>query len=268
MKAKAWSDVYKKYRQTLAPRLSRLAATLSAKAKPLYALACSLLAKSTHALAQISAQIRPHLCFARSKKALRAYFQAGQKRLQAYWHTLRKNPARSVAGVLMGVSVSFGLFSVFVAGGLYERHESATRQLAHSQPATHTATPASIPAAPESSSPESHAKSPPATNLTTSGTRQALQTAAPTMPKPDERESIIAGSLTYGNAIAIARQSLLERDFTRARIWIYRAYLIAPNVQEVWDLYWQSWDSDAHASIEQKQEAYALTLYARSYYRF
>lgn len=269
MKAKAWSDVYKKYRQTLAPRLSRLAATLSAKAKPLYALACSLLAKSTHALAQISAQIRPHLCFARSKKALRAYFQAGQKRLQAYWHTLRKNPARSVAGVLMGVSVGFGLFSVFVAGGLYERHESATRQLAHSQPATHTATPASTPAAPESSQhPESHAKSPPATNLTTSGTRQALQTTAPTMPKPDERESIIAGSLTYGNAIAIARQNLLERDFTRARIWIYRAYLIAPNVQEVWDLYWQSWDSDAHASIKQKQEAYALTLYARSYYRF
>lgn len=268
MKAKAWSDVYKKYRQTLAPRLSRLAATLSAKAKPLYTLARSLLAKSTHALAQISAQIRPHLCFARSKKALRAYFQAGQKRLQAYWHTLRKNPAQSVAGVLMGASVSFGLFSVFVAGGLYERHESATRQPAYSQPATHTATPASTPAAPESSSPESHAKSPPSTNLTTSGTRQVLQTAAPTMPKPDERESIIAGSLTYGNAIAIARQNLLERDFTRARIWIYRAYLIAPNVQEVWDLYWQSWDSDAHASIKQKQEAYALTLYARSYYRF
>ena len=268
MKAKAWSDVYKKYRQTLAPRFSRLAATLSAKAKPLYTLACSLLAKSTHALAQISVQIRPHLCFARSKKALRAYFQAGQKRLQAYWHTLRKNPARSVAGVLMGVSVGLGLFSVFVAGGLYERYESTTRQPPHSQPATHTATTASTPAAPESSSPESHAKSPPATNLTTSDTRQALQTAAPTMPKPDERESIIAGSLTYGNAIAIARQNLLERDFTRARIWIYRAYLIAPNVQEVWDLYWQSWDSDAHASIKQKQEAYALTLYARSYYRF
>lgn len=262
MRAKAWRDVYDKCRQTLAPRFSRQAAALATRAKPLY----------THART-----LRAHLAraFTRSTKAMRACLQTAQKRLQAYWQALRKNPARSVAWGLMGLSVGFGLFSVFVAGGLYERYESK-RERDNTQRAALIATPATSPAPESSQSLKSSTKpaKPPAPSksqapsLATSGTRHALQTTAPVMPKPDESESIIAGSLTYGNAIAIARQNLLEHDFTRARIWIYRAYLIAPNIQEVWDLYWQSWDRDTRASIEQKQEAYALSLYARSYYRF
>lgn len=308
MKLKAWSDVRKKWRELIeqvAPRFSKLksslATMLSTMLAPLRRAALKHIATATQNLRAKLPHTSPQQLLTRSKSALQACLQTSKNHLQAYWQILRKNPARNVAGALVGASVGLGLFSVFVAGVEHEksRHDRAMqaqsqRASSPAKPATKLATKlAALDSSPKSSlestldSPRASTESNPAKTATkptakaaesssttppralaTSGTRQALQNTPPAMPAPDESESVITGSLTYGNAIAIARQSLLERDFTRARIWIYRAYTITPNVQEVWSLYWQSWDEDAHASIEQKQEAYALSLYARSYYRF
>lgn len=97
---------------------------------------------------------------------------------------------------------------------------------------------------------------------------QALSTKPPAIPALDEKESVITGSLTYTNAISIARSSLMAQDFTRARIWLYRAFLLHNGAQEVWELYWQSFEQDYRASIEQKQAAYTLYLQAKRYYGF
>lgn len=97
---------------------------------------------------------------------------------------------------------------------------------------------------------------------------RALDSGMPIMPRPDESESIITGNLTFNNAISIAKSALDTLDFSRARIWIFRAYGLHNDSQEVWELYWRSWNEDKSAKYTQKQEAYVLYLQAKRYYGF
>ncbi|ETD27868.1 hypothetical protein [Helicobacter canis] len=167
---------------------------------------------------------------------------------------------------LLVLSVGFGLWSVFVLGILYERqnaHQESLRKAKVLESSAPTTLPTSPPkqARPQTSTPSK-------SNIGMGDSLQALSTKPPAIPAPDEKESVIAGNLTYTNAISIAKSNLLAQDFTRARIWLYRAFLLHNGGKEVWELYWLSFEQDYHASIEQKQAAYTLYLQAKRYYGF
>lgn len=175
--------------------------------------------------------------------------------------TLAQRNALITLGLLF-VSVCFGLWSVFVLGILYERAQSSLRASLLESNAL-VATPK-----PPIESPRIAPSTPPKSHIGMGDSLQALSTKPPAIPALDEKESVITGSLTYTNAISIARSSLMAQDFTRARIWLYRAFLLHNGAQEVWELYWQSFEQDYRASIEQKQAAYTLYLQAKRYYGF
>lgn len=179
--------------------------------------------------------------------------------------TLAQRNALITLGLLF-VSVCFGLWSVFVLGILYERqnaHQESLRKALALESSTPTTLPTSPPkqARPQTSTPSKG-------NIGMGDSLQALSTKPPAIPAPDEKESVIAGNLTYTNALSIAKSNLLAQDFTRARIWLYRAFLLHNGGKEVWELYWLSFEQDYHASIEQKQAAYTLYLQAKRYYGF
>lgn len=97
-------------------------------------------------------------------------------------------------------------------------------------------------------------------------------TTPPMMPKLDESKNIFYGSFTFSHALSLAQNALLERDFVRARIWIYRAWDMQSGSKEdskkVWELYLQSYEEDALASVREKQKAKAIFKNAQEYYGF
>ena len=109
-------------------------------------------------------------------------------------------------------------------------------------------------------------KNPPST------TTKPTHTTPPIMPKLDESKNIFYGSFTFSHALSLAQNALLERDFVRARIWIYRAWDMQSGSKEdskkVWELYLQSYEEDALASTQEKQKAKATFKNAQEYYGF
>lgn len=97
-------------------------------------------------------------------------------------------------------------------------------------------------------------------------------TTPPIMPKLDESKNIFYGSFTFSHALSLAQNALLERDFVRARIWIYRAWDMQSGSRDdskkVWGLYLQSYEEDALASSQEKQKAKAIFKNAQEYYGF
>lgn len=97
-------------------------------------------------------------------------------------------------------------------------------------------------------------------------------TTPPIMPKLDESKNIFYGSFTFSHALSLAQNALLERDFVRARIWIYRAWDMQSGSRDdskkVWELYLQSYEEDALASTQEKQKAKAIFKNAQEYYGF
>lgn len=97
-------------------------------------------------------------------------------------------------------------------------------------------------------------------------------TTTPIMPKLDESKNIFYGSFTFSHALSLAQNALLERDFVRARIWIYRAWDMQSGSRDdskkVWELYLQSYEEDALASSQEKQKAKAIFKNAQEYYGF
>lgn len=97
-------------------------------------------------------------------------------------------------------------------------------------------------------------------------------TTPPIMPKLDESKNIFYGSFTFSHALSLAQNALLERDFVRARIWIYRAWDMQSGSRDdskkVWELYLQSYEEDALASSQEKQKAKAIFKNAQEYYGF
>lgn len=97
-------------------------------------------------------------------------------------------------------------------------------------------------------------------------------TTPPIMPKLDESKNIFYGSFTFSHALSLAQNALLERDFVRARIWIYRAWDMQSGSKDdskkVWELYLQSYEEDAIASMQEKQKAKAIFKNAQEYYGF
>lgn len=97
-------------------------------------------------------------------------------------------------------------------------------------------------------------------------------TTPPIMPKLDESKNIFYGSFTFSHALSLAQNALLERDFVRARIWIYRAWDMQSGSKDdskkVWELYLQSYEEDALASMQEKQKAKAIFKNAQEYYGF
>lgn len=97
-------------------------------------------------------------------------------------------------------------------------------------------------------------------------------TTPPIMPKLDESKNIFYGSFTFSHALSLAQNALLERDFVRARIWIYRAWDMQSgsrnDSKKVWELYLQSYEEDALASSQEKQKAKAIFKNAQEYYGF
>lgn len=167
---------------------------------------------------------------------------------------------------LLCLSVFFGLWSVFVLGILYER-QNAHQESLHKALALESSAPTALPTSPPKQA-RPHTHTPSKSSIGMGDSLQALSTKPPAIPIPDEKESIITGNLTYTNALSIAKSNLLAQDFTRARIWLYRAFLLHNGGKEVWELYWLSFEQDYHASIEQKQAAYTLYLQAKRYYGF
>ncbi len=91
----------------------------------------------------------------------------------------------------------------------------------------------------------------------------------PIMPQPRFfDENVIVGNLSITNALSIAQTNLLEGDFSRARIWIYRAYMLNESLSEIWRLYLQSWQEDISASNTQKEQAFSLYEQAKDYFGF
>lgn len=97
-------------------------------------------------------------------------------------------------------------------------------------------------------------------------------TTPPIMPKLDESKNIFYGSFTFSHALSLAQNALLERDFVRSRIWIYRAWDMQSGSRDdskkVWELYLQSYEEDALASSQEKQKAKAIFKNAQEYYGF
>lgn len=97
-------------------------------------------------------------------------------------------------------------------------------------------------------------------------------TTPPIMPKLDESKNIFYGSFTFSHALSLAQNALLERDFVRARIWIYRAWDMQSGSRDdskkVWELYLQSYEEDALVSTQEKQKAKAIFKNAQEYYGF
>ena len=95
---------------------------------------------------------------------------------------------------------------------------------------------------------------------------------APIMPRLDESKNIFYGSFTFSHALSLAQNALLERDFVRARIWIYRAWDMQAgskaDSKKVWELYLQSYEEDALASMQEKEKAKAIFKNAQEYYGF
>ncbi len=179
--------------------------------------------------------------------------------------------ARHIGAILLFSCAILGLFSMFVFGALYEYKlgfiQSAQERQSASTRESKIAKLDSIEASQSAQdfSVESNALA----NAQTTSTQKAQSTpSAPTMPKPDERESVISGNLTYQNAISIAQECLGMGDFSRARIWIYRAYTMRKDAARVWELYQESFEKDYYASAQEKQKAKALYLQARAYYGF
>ncbi|MBR2494968.1 hypothetical protein [Helicobacter sp.] len=167
---------------------------------------------------------------------------------------------------LLCLSVCFGLWSVFVLGILYERQnerQDSLRRAKALESSAPTAIPTSLP-----KQARTQTNTPSKSNIGIGDSLQALSTKPPAIPAVDEKESIITGNLTYTNALSIAKSQILAQDFTRARIWLYRAFLLHNGGKEVWELYWLSFEQDYRASIEQKQAAYTLYLQAKRYYGF
>lgn len=174
--------------------------------------------------------------------------------------------ARHIGAILLFSCAILGLFSMFVFGAMYEyklgfiqsaqeRQIASARESKIAKPTNDT----------QDFSVDSSAF---ANAQTTSAQKAQSAPIAPTMPKPDERESVISGNLTYNNAISIAQECLGMGDFSRARIWIYRAYRMRKDAARVWELYQESFEKDYYASAQEKQEAKALYLQARSHYGF
>ena len=90
----------------------------------------------------------------------------------------------------------------------------------------------------------------------------------PQMPKIDENKYVFYGNYSFSHALNLAKNAILERDFVRARIWIYKAWDIQEYSQTAWELYLQSYEEDAGASNEARQEAKILFDYAKAYYGF
>ena len=88
------------------------------------------------------------------------------------------------------------------------------------------------------------------------------------MPKIDENNYVFYGNYSFSHALNLAKNAILERDFVRARIWIYKAWDIQEYSQTAWELYLQSYEEDAGASNEAKIEAKSLFDYAKAYYGF
>ena len=97
-------------------------------------------------------------------------------------------------------------------------------------------------------------------------------TTPPIMPKLDESKNIFYGNFTFSHALSLAQNALLERDFVRARIWIYRAWDMQSGSKDdskkVWELYLQSYEEDALVSTQEKQKAKAIFKNAQEYYGF
>lgn len=110
------------------------------------------------------------------------------------------------------------------------------------------------------------------TQKTSQNLPKPTPTTPPIMPKLDESKNIFYGSFTFSHALSLAQNALLERDFVRARIWIYRAWDMQSGSRDdskkVWELYLQSYEEDALASSQEKQKAKAIFKNAQEYYGF
>lgn len=74
-------------------------------------------------------------------------------------------------------------------------------------------------------------------------------------------DSKIIGTLTYQNAIQIARDYFNEKSYENAIIWSYRAYQIETASREVWILY-----AESLKKMGYKKEAIEILNYYQEHY--
>ena len=98
--------------------------------------------------------------------------------------------------------------------------------------------------------------------------QESTPKSPPQMPKIDESKYVFYGNYSFSHALNLAKSAILERDFVRARIWIYKAWDLQEYSQAVWEAYLQSYEEDAGASDEVKQEAKRIFQSAKEYYGF
>lgn len=82
------------------------------------------------------------------------------------------------------------------------------------------------------------------------------------LPQPkDFLDTKITGTLTYQNAIQIARDYFNEKSYESALFWSYRAYQIESSSKEAWTLYAKSL-----RKLGYKKEALEILKYYQEHY--
>ncbi|MGX3044846.1 hypothetical protein [Helicobacter sp. T3_23-1056] len=108
----------------------------------------------------------------------------------------------------------------------------------------------------------------PQDNAPKNAPQESTPNPPPQMPKINESKYIFYGNYSFSHALNLAKNAILERDFVRARIWIYKAWDMQEHSQMAWELYLQSYEEDAGASDEAKAEARRIFEDAKKYYGF